>query len=90
MEIDADERNVEMDVTPVSDLTKGIPRRLLSGGFGEMRRNLRTPRRLSELGWRVTLTAGKRPLLRLGRGTRALTGNVAVEPGALFELARLL
>lgn len=89
VEIDADQRNLEVDVSPVVDLRPDLPH-LLSRGLGEMRRNRRVPRRLSELGWRVTLKIGKRPLVRLGRGASALTGNVHVELSALPELARRL
>lgn len=90
VEIDADHRNLEVDVTPVKDLTKDLPRLLLSGGLGEMRQGLAVPRRLSELGWRVTLKVGKRPLAQLGRGSSSLTGNVRVEPRGLPALLRLL
>lgn len=90
IEIDADQRDLEVDITPVKNLTKELPRLLLSGGVGEMRQGLSIPRRLSELGWRVTLKVGKRPLARLGRGASALTGNVRVELGALPALLRLL
>lgn len=90
IEIDADERNVEMDVLPVKDLTRELPRLLMSGGLGEMRQNLRVPRQLSELGWRVTLKVGKRRVAELGRGANPRTGNVHVELGALPGLLRLL
>ncbi|NNN16955.1 MAG: hypothetical protein HKL79_01120 [Thermoplasmata archaeon] len=90
VEIDVDRRCLEVDLTPVKALTKELPRILLSGGFRGMRRGLRIPQRLSELGWTVTLKVGKRPLARLGRGASALTGNIRVELSALPALLRLV
>lgn len=90
VEMDADRRNLEVDLAPVKALAKELPRLLLSGGFREMRHGLRIPRRLSELGWTVTLRVGKRPVAWLGRGASALTGNIRVELGALPALLRLV
>ena len=90
IEMDADRRNLEVDLAPVKTLAKELPRLLLSGGFREMRHGLRIPRRLSELGWTVTLRVGKRPIAWLGRGASALTGNIRVELGALPALLRLV
>lgn len=88
--IDADQRHLEMDLTPIQGLTKALPHLLRSGGWDGIRESLQLPRRLSELGWCVTLKMGNRPMVRLGRGASALTGNVRVELGALPALLRLL
>lgn len=90
VEVDADRKNLEVDVEPVKDLAWDLPRLLISGGFAQLRLDLYVPRRLSELGWRVTLKVGTRPVARLGRDSRGLLGNFRLESGALPELLGLL
>jgi hypothetical protein len=87
--LDANERNLEVDVAPLTGKLRALP-----GWLHESRisvwRNLGFPRHLAQLGWRVTFKAGNRPLVWLGRGASELMGHVHLEPAALTELARLL
>jgi hypothetical protein len=86
-ELDADRKNVEIDLGPVL-----AQRQTFAGVLHERRfqmwRTLRFPGALARLNWRVSLRAGDREIVGLGRGTSALTGHVHVELGGLRELAR--
>jgi hypothetical protein len=87
--LDADQRNVEVDIGPLVHARHGLVKALNQGHMGGLE-SIGVPGYLASLGWKVTLKDGGQPLLWLGRDVSALTGHVHVKLRALRELTRML
>ncbi|MGI0071177.1 MAG: hypothetical protein ACRECT_03800 [Thermoplasmata archaeon] len=89
VELNADGRNLTVDLDPIVGKGGRIPTALHLGHLSLWKAR-GVPSALARAGWQVRLRDGSRELVRLGRDVSPITGHVHVSPAALAELGRFL
>ena len=92
LSVRSDERTLDIDVTGAKRAGLRLSRIIEAEGarMGVVREAAALGRRLSDVGWTLTLRDGEERLVSLGRGASSLTGHVRLNPARLGRLLAAL